>query len=66
MVPAVEYLARLKQSGYFKDLPDPILVGIFYGPIVSIAKSFIAEKKRPTMEEAERAFDACLQGIRKN
>jgi len=66
MVPAVEYLAKLKQSGYFKDLPDPILVGIFYGPIVSIAKSFIAEKKRPTMEEAERAFDACLEGIKKN
>ena len=66
MAPAVEYLAKLKQSGYFKDLSDPILVGIFYGPIVAIAKSFIAEKKRPTMEEAERAFSACLQGIKKN
>jgi TetR/AcrR family transcriptional repressor of multidrug resistance operon len=65
MIPAVEYLAQIKEKGYFKDLPIPILVGIFYGPIVAIAKSFISEKKHPLVEEAEGAFAACLSAIKK-
>ncbi len=65
VVPAVEYMAKAKSEGFFKDLPMEILVGIFYGPIVAIAKDCIAG--RLALEEAliEKAFDACLDAIKK-
>ncbi|MFQ3619860.1 MAG: TetR/AcrR family transcriptional regulator [Spirochaetales bacterium] len=65
MEPAVEYLSKLKHQGYFKDLPDPILVGVFYGPIVFMAKTYIADRKKPSVEEATHAFNACLEAIRR-
>jgi AcrR family transcriptional regulator len=59
------YLKGMRASGFCLDLPQELLIAIFYGPIVSIARSCLAGTLKLTPELLNAACEACLKALKK-